>query len=61
MITQNTEQYVKGYIRGYANGWKDLQALACQDLWEIHNRVANLDPDLGKLLEEAISRIEKRK
>lgn len=61
MSNTDSPDYVRGYIAGYSNGWQDHKKLASIDLWKIYNQVLTIDPDLAKLVQTAIDRVEKIK
>jgi len=60
----NTEEVLitekaKSYNLGYTHGLEDLKMRALVELWKVANPYRELDPDLFKLLKDAITTIEK--
>lgn len=49
----------RSYNLGYQHGLEDLKMRALVELWQAARPYQELDPDLYKLLKDAIARVEK--
>lgn len=70
MITRTTTKYkidtddykqARAYNQGYQHGLEDTKSRALVSLWKAYLKYKDLDPDLAKLIREAISEAEKLK
>lgn len=59
-MNQITEKHI-GYFRGYQDARQDTMKMIAITLWEVQEKIKDLDPDLYKLIDIYLTELEKKK